>query len=425
MGYTWYKDRSFLAIILIETYTAYAAGINAVSSPYLADDFALSQADVAAMFAFFSLGLLGTMYFSRVGDIIGRKRIILISVVMLWLLSLLSIYVTNYLAYVGLQIVVAFSAGTIFATCPVFITEHVPEEYRARAQSIAAFMSFSGGGWVIILMPLYAATDLGWRMHWVYLAASLPVAIIYTFFVLVETEHFLKQVETDERAEWKALLKARYTIPLLCSAFLNVLATAAGSAYFYYYLITLRGLSQTFVSTVSIAAGCIGMAGFVIAARAVDRFGRVPCVSIATIVLAGAMLCLYANWGEGRIFIVVMFLSYSILLIAITARDVILRVLSTELYPTHLRSTYAGVLALVVAVAVVLSHVCATFLIQLTGRLEYAVMMMMMLTIPALLLFLLVPETKDKDINAPDWQNQGTRLIDRIRGRVITGRAER
>ena len=348
----------------------------------------------------------------------------LISVAMLWLLSLLSIYVTNYLAYVSLQIVVAFSAGTIFATCPVFITEHVPEEYRARAQSIAAFMSFGGGGWVIILMPLFAATDLGWRMHWVYLAASLPVAITYAFFVLVEMEHFLKQEETDERAEWKALLKARYTIPLLCSAFLNVLATSAGGAYFYYYLITVRGLSQSFVSTISIAAGCIGMIGFVIAARAADRLGRVPCVIIATIVLSCAMLGFYANWGQGRILIVIMFFTYSTLLTAITARDVILRVLSTELYPTHLRSTYAGVSALVVAVAIVCSHVCATFLIQLTGRIEYAVMMMTLLTIPALLLFLLIPETMDKDINAPDWENQGERLIDRIRGRVSQGRAE-
>jgi|TARA_B100001971_G_C18113022_1_gene495273 MFS family permease len=77
MDYKWYKDRSFLAIILVETYTAYAAGINAVSSPYLADDYALSQAQVAAMFGWFSLGLLGTMYFSRVGDIVGRKKLIL------------------------------------------------------------------------------------------------------------------------------------------------------------------------------------------------------------------------------------------------------------------------------------------------------------------------------------------------------------
>jgi hypothetical protein len=136
------------------------------------------------------------------------------------------------------------------------------------------------------------------------------------------------------------------------------------------------------------------------------------------------MLGFYANWGQGRILIVIMFFTYSTLLTAITARDVILRVLSTELYPTHLRSTYAGVSALVVAVAIVCSHVCATFLIQLTGRIEYAVMMMTLLTIPALLLFLLIPETMDKDINAPDWENQGERLIDRIRGRVSQGRAE-
>jgi MFS-type transporter involved in bile tolerance (Atg22 family) len=105
------------------------------------------------------------------------------------------------------------------------------------------------------------------------------------------------------------------------------------------------------------------------------------------------------------------------MLTAHTTRDVTLRMLSTELYPTHLRSTYAGVLAFIVAIAVVASHFSATILTELTGRIEIAVMILTLLTIPALLLFILVPETKGLDIDAPDWQIQGKRLIDKIRDR--------
>jgi MFS family permease len=417
MEYKWYKDRPYLSILLIECFASYAGAINVVSSPYLANDFILSQSEVAAMFGWLSVGLLGTLYFSKVGDRIGRRKLVLISLLILWVISILSIVITTYLAYVCIQIVMTFSVGTIFATCPVMITEYVPEQYRARAQSIAAFMGFSGGGWVILLMPLYATTELGWHQHWVYVAAALPFVIGYAIYALRETDNFLQQEENSDRATWRGLLKAGYTIPLVCASFLSVLAISAGGAYFYYYLITIREQSQLFVSLISIAAGCIGVMGLALGAYLSNRLGRVLTIIFATLVLTCATLGFYSNWGEGILFTFVLFVTYSTMLTAHTTRDVTLRMLSTELYPTHLRSTYAGVLAFIVAIAVVASHFSATILTELTGRIEIAVMILTLLTIPALLLFILVPETKGLDIDAPDWQIQGKRLIDKIRDR--------
>jgi len=413
--YTWYKDRSFLAIILIEEFVSYALMISGVSSPYLANDFNLSQSEVTAMFGWFAVGLLGTLYFSKLGDRIGRRQLMLVSLTVLWSMSILNIFVTDYLIFIVIQILVHFAGGTIFATCPVMITEHVPQQYRAKTQSIAAFMGFGGGGSVILFMPLYAGTSLTWRWHWIFVSAVLIVVTAYALFNLQETDFFLKQKKNSDTATWKALLKADYTLPVICATFINGMAVTAGGAYFFYYLVTIRSMSQSLVTAISMAAGFVGMLGLFIGAYIANRYGRVFCVILTSIVFACATIGFYANKGDGVVFLIFLFLAYSMVIMASNAKGVAARMLSTELYPTHLRSTFAGVIALVGAVAAVASHFCATILTDLTGRIDIAVMILAIFSLPAAMLFLLVPETRELDIDAPDWENQGVRLIDAIR----------
>ena len=58
MGTTLFKERSFIALMIITYYGGYTMAVNAAVAPYLAADFGLSAIQVATMFGWLAFGLL-------------------------------------------------------------------------------------------------------------------------------------------------------------------------------------------------------------------------------------------------------------------------------------------------------------------------------------------------------------------------------
>src|SRR5215472_15089744 len=69
------------AIVLLLIYQGYSLSIVGVASPWIAKSFALSQVQLAELFAWMSLAAIGTMVLARLADRVGRRRIILASLV--------------------------------------------------------------------------------------------------------------------------------------------------------------------------------------------------------------------------------------------------------------------------------------------------------------------------------------------------------
>jgi MFS family permease len=69
------------AVLALLTYQGYAFSILGVSAPFIAKGFALDQSGIAQMFAWISVNAFGALFLSRMADRIGRRRVLLISLV--------------------------------------------------------------------------------------------------------------------------------------------------------------------------------------------------------------------------------------------------------------------------------------------------------------------------------------------------------
>ena len=70
------------AIVILLVYQGYSLSIIGVASPWIAKSFALDQARLAELFAWMSLSAFGTLILARLADRVGRRRIILASLVL-------------------------------------------------------------------------------------------------------------------------------------------------------------------------------------------------------------------------------------------------------------------------------------------------------------------------------------------------------
>jgi MFS family permease len=67
------------ALFAILCYQGYAFAILGVGAPFIGKSFALDQSGIARMYAWISLNSIGALVLSRMADLIGRRRILMLS----------------------------------------------------------------------------------------------------------------------------------------------------------------------------------------------------------------------------------------------------------------------------------------------------------------------------------------------------------
>ena len=70
------------AIVILLVYQGYSLSIVGVASPWIAKSFGLDEAKLAELFAWMSLSAFGALILARLADRVGRRRIILSSLVL-------------------------------------------------------------------------------------------------------------------------------------------------------------------------------------------------------------------------------------------------------------------------------------------------------------------------------------------------------
>src|SRR5262245_8509135 len=78
------------AIVILLAYQGYTLSISGIASPWISKTFALDQSKLAQLFAWMSLSAFGSLALARWADRVGRRRIILLGLLLSPLLSLTS-----------------------------------------------------------------------------------------------------------------------------------------------------------------------------------------------------------------------------------------------------------------------------------------------------------------------------------------------
>jgi MFS family permease len=292
------------------------------------------------------LGPAAGFLLSAQADRIGRKRLLLITIVGYTACAALTAVSPNLAFLTGAQFLSQIFLASEWAVAITIVTEEFPAEERGRALGIVTSMNTLGGIAVGLLAFSFALLpfDVTWRAF--YVLALLPLVLIAVGRrSMLETERYaaVRASEGFERLDhtnllepWKPAFRSDVLAVGLVTFFRYAVAAAA-SFWWAYYAQQEVGMSVSVSGLYLAAAGVLGAVGFLVAGRLMDRHGRKPvflAYMVGTLVFGTwlfqirdplvmlPVLCLAIFFGLGSV--------------AVTSA------FATEPFPTYVRSRAAA-----------------------------------------------------------------------------------
>ncbi|MGY4858619.1 MFS transporter [Cryobacterium sp. AP23] len=365
----------------------------------------------------FALRPLGGAFFGMLGDRIGRKKVLALTVLLMsgataaigFLPSYESIGIWAPLLLILARSVQGLSAGGEYAGAVTFVIEHAPAGQRSRYSSwmpAATFASFSAAALLCYLLTANLSEETmdswGWRLPFL---AALPLGLL-AFYIrqrLDESPLFLEvrnsasvphsRLGQTLREQWKPMLTLGGYISLTALSFYTF------STYMTTFLREVVQLpaDQVLMSNV-IALACAAALAPVIG-RICDRIGRRVTMVTSVVLLGGLAIPAYllaSTGGFGTALTGQLLLAVG----AVTA-NVVTAVLLSEVFPTNVRYTASAITYnLSYAIFGGTAPFVATALIAATGNNLAPAIYLTVIAAGALVAALLLPETSGRTLKA-------------------------
>lgn len=392
--------RVVLLTVAMLFFQGYTSAIVPIASPWIAKSFALDQSQIAAMFAWLALASVGAIALTRMVDRVGRRRVMLWSMVAMPIAALGAALSPRLGPFVFFIILLNSLGGAALASGIVIVAEVLPIARRAQGQSYAGLAAAAGAGLSVAIMPILDRDAISWRwLLWI--AAGSIVITPFLARALRESPRWQLASESGDTARAKfydifvPLYRKRSVALTVCTIF-SMLCGEGIATYSYFHAVSVVGLSASVASLMTLLGGGVGMLGFPAGAWLSEKFGRVPTVvGMGIAVAAGGLLFFWGPPGHFAWPIIWLCVAFCFLSIVNNAVTVASNAAFTELYPTVLRGTAIGWFALIGAGASLSAETAISGLSKGMGGLSNVVGWFAMLAIPGAVLFgLTIEETR-------------------------------
>ncbi len=261
---------------------------------------------------------LGGIFFGRLGDRVGRQKVLVATLTLMsaatFFLGLLPGYATigvwAAVLLVAVKLLQGFSAGGEYAGATTFVSEYAADKRRGYFTSfldMGSYLGFAAGAALVsglqLTLGAAAMEDFGWRIPFL-VAGPLGAIAIYFRLRIEESPTFQAALDSQERLSSEriakdetaargplAVLRANWK-PILVSITVVAAANTVGYALTSYmptYLTESKGYDEVHGTLLTIPvlvamSLCIPFAG-----RLSDRIGRRPALwigALSTVVLA-------------------------------------------------------------------------------------------------------------------------------------------
>jgi MFS family permease len=288
---------------------------------FLAEDFALDEAELGTFAGAIRLGTLPAFFLVPLADRLGRRRLFLVSVVGLSVGTFLTAFSQTPAQFVLCQVVSRSFIIAASATAFVIVTEEFPAEHRGWGIGML-------GGAPVLFVPM--------------LRRRVP-----------ETRRFeMRQGHELERqglgaalaGAWRPIAKLAREHPryALAVVLLGTLATAGHVTAFQltaYFVLEVHGWVPWQYSAMFFFCGAVGIVGSPLAGRLGDLYGRRRIGLVVLVCFPAAAFTFYTgpSWAVPLGWVAMVFLSMS--------SSVVIRALTNEVFPTSHRGTGGGLLS--------------------------------------------------------------------------------
>ncbi len=389
-------------------YWGFLESLNSAAAPFLAQEFGLDDVEITSTFGWMSLGALGTYGLARWADRIGRRRVLLGTLLVLGPLCAASAFATGLKSYVVLQIGVAALKGLMAVLLPVMITEAMPTERRAQGQGIVGMVGSLGAGLAFLMAPIMAELESGWRTAWALGALGL-FALPFLRRTLKESSHFeqAERVGDTTRVRLSDLLTPRYrtrTVVVVLVSAIFPFVIASTQSWFVYFPVQHLGLDPVIATASVLVGGAISLGGFPLGGYLSDRWGRRPTFAFASL---GYVISTYAYFQIGKDFpghpAFGLIPAVGIMTLFSSMGAPPMRTAVTELFPTALRATLSGLNAIAIGVGTVAAYFACSLLSDWLGGLPAAATALgFAWPVGALLFWIFLPETRGLHLETED-----------------------
>lgn len=327
-------DRRLLALLGLAVYfEGYGRSLVTVALPWIGRDLGASPDALSYALAAIALGSLGVLVLGPVADRVGRRRLLLASVLLFALLGAASASAASLAGLVAWQLAArVFQEGALF-TAAVLAAEEAAPANRAAAQGVLGTVNALGTGFAALLLAAIDVVPGGWRG--LCLVGAAPVLAL----------PFLRR-RLPESRRWLAHAGPRLALPPPAyrgrvAATLVVVALAmsydvAGFAFATYVPSALHGWSPAEVSAMFIGAGVLGLPGWSLGGVLADRHGRRPVGALFLVGLTAAELLFFLG---GRF---ALWPGFAMMVFFQGGKMTIVRAWAAELFPTSFRGAAAG-----------------------------------------------------------------------------------
>lgn len=363
----------------------------------------------------FALRPIGGVYFGRLGDRIGRKKALSLTILLIsgstGLIGLLPTAATIGLwapvLLVLARCVQGFSAGGEYAGACAYVIEHAPREKKASYASfvpVSTFLSFAfAAGFTFGLAQFLGSTAMsewGWRVPFL-LAIPLGLFGFYLRFKLEETPLFqsIEEGEDTAASPLRDTFRDHWRTIITLAGFISATALSfyIFTTYMSTYLQVVGGLTQP--AALLSSCVCLVLAGLLcpFMGRLSDRIGRRRTTIGACLVLIIAVFPAFMLGSTGNVAFSI--LGQFLLGIGAVMTGVVTAVLMSELFPTKVRYTAsASTYNLAYTIFGGTAPFIATWLIAETGNKLSPAYYLVAVCIMALIASTRLPETSKRSL---------------------------
>jgi MFS family permease len=242
---------------------------------------------------------LGSILFGHFGDRLGRKRTLVITLLMMGISTVLvgvlptsqQIGILAPILLILLRIIQGVAAGGEFAGAALLISENAPAEKRgawSALPSLGGAASTCAAGVTLLLITLTMSDATfrawGWRLPFLFSAILLAVGL-YIRLRMAETPIFAKQLSRHGTSRIPVLdafvsqprdllLGCMVEVPAFSMLYLVV-------TYVIHYGVNELKLPYTNVLLVTVGSGVVTFLGILLSSRLSDAFGRRPVLIVS------------------------------------------------------------------------------------------------------------------------------------------------
>ena len=391
------------AVALALLFEEYDTAMLTAALPQIAASLHMAETDFGFYLGMIRLGALPAFMVIPYADRIGRRRVFLATVAGTAVATLMTAFSQTSTQFVICQMLTRtfFVAGSAIAF--VMIAEEFPAKHRGWGIGMLGALGATGHG---IAMGLFSQIDrlpYGWRA--LYFIGMVPLLIMPLLARNVpETERFMQHDKAvgDGGKDAYSLapllaMASEYparSIGIAAAGFLPAVGLVGAFQFTGYFTQTVHGWSPGQYAAMVFFGGAVGIGGNIVAGRLGDVFGR----RAVGIVLLGSFpfwVALFYN-GSGW----VLPLAWIGFLFGSQGGRVILRAMSTELFPTSQRASAAGLYTITEALGgaaglflLYFGSIAGGDFVGLTTMLGFSVMV-------GALVLLFFPETKQRELES-------------------------